>query len=51
LTWRRETTEELLSLFDEVYAGARPDGVRTPRTAAIAAQQGSDSRSTGTDRA
>ena len=24
-TWRRETTEELLSLFDEVYAGV-PDG-------------------------
>jgi hypothetical protein len=51
LTWRRETTEELLSLFDEVYAGARPDGVRTPRTAAIAAQQGADSRTTGTGRA
>jgi hypothetical protein len=51
LTWRRETTEELLSLFDEVYSGVPQDGAMKPRTAAIAAQQGAGSRSTGTDRA
>jgi hypothetical protein len=51
LTWRRETTEELLSLFDEVYAGVPRDIARKPRTAAIAAPQDADSRSAGTGRA
>jgi hypothetical protein len=51
LTWRRETTEELLSLFDEVYGGVPENIERTPRTTAIAARQGADSRSAGTGRA
>ena len=41
LTWRRETTEELLSLFDEVYAGVPAERLQRRRErAAIAAQQG-----------
>jgi hypothetical protein len=51
LTWRRETTEELLSLFDEVYAGVRRDGPVQPRAAATSVQQGPDPRSPGTGRA
>jgi hypothetical protein len=51
LTWRRETGEELLSLFDEIYAGVRPDGAMKPGTAAVTVQQDAASRSTGIGRA
>jgi hypothetical protein len=44
LTWRRETGEELLSLFDEIYAGVRPDGAMKPGTAAVTVQQDATSR-------
>jgi hypothetical protein len=51
LTWRRETTEGLLSLFDEVYPGERPDGATSLQTEAITAKGGPAARLTGTDRA
>jgi hypothetical protein len=51
LTWRRETAEELLSLFDEIYAGVRPDAAMSSRTFAVRAQQDGASRSSGMDRA
>ena len=35
LTWRRETSEELLSLFDEVYAGVRPIDAAKTRMPAV----------------
>ena len=38
LTWQRETTEELLSLFDELYRGPR-DHATTPGRSTAAATQ------------
>jgi hypothetical protein len=36
LTWRRETTEELLALFDELYSGERSDATAPGRAAVVA---------------
>ena len=47
LTWRRETSDELLSLFDEVYAGMRPIDAMKTRAPAVGAQRDVSSRSTG----
>ena len=48
LTWRRETSDELLSLFDEVYAGTRPTDAMKTRAPAIGTQRAGSSRSTET---
>jgi hypothetical protein len=47
LTWRRETSAQLLSLFDEIYAGVPLDGATRPPTAAASARQDPAGRSTG----
>jgi hypothetical protein len=51
LTWRQETLEELLSLFDKLYSGRRSDAAATPGETAISPERGASFRSTGTDRA
>jgi hypothetical protein len=48
LTWRQETTEELLALFDEISSGMRTDHATTPGRVAASAEQGAAARSTGT---
>jgi hypothetical protein len=45
LTWWQETTEELLSLFEELYSAAPRD--REPRRAATFAREGASARSSG----
>jgi hypothetical protein len=50
LTWRQETTEELLSLFEEVYSGAPTERAIEPRTPTISTQGGASPRSSGTHR-
>jgi len=47
LTWRRETGEELLSLFDEVYGGVRPIDAAKTRMPAVIDRREMSSRSTG----
>jgi hypothetical protein len=47
LTWRRETGEELLSLFDEVYGGVRPIDAAKTRMPAVTDRREVSSRSTG----
>ena len=47
LTWRRETGEELLSLFDEVYGGVRPIDAAKARMPAVSDRREMSSRSTG----
>jgi len=47
LTWRRETGEELLSLFDEVYGGVRPIDAAKTRMPAVTDGREVSSRSTG----
>ena len=47
LTWRRETGEELLSLFDEVYGGVRPIDAAKTRMPAVIDRREVSSRSTG----
>jgi hypothetical protein len=49
LTWRQETTEELLSLFDELSSSMRIDVAATAGRAAASVGQGARSRSTGPD--
>jgi hypothetical protein len=51
LTWRPETTEDLLELFDELYSGGRSGAAATPSRPAAALQQGAAAHSTGTDAA
>jgi hypothetical protein len=51
LTWRPETAEELLSLFDELYPGTRTGAATKAGRAAPALEQGAVARSTGTDAA
>jgi hypothetical protein len=51
LTWRQETTEELLSLFNELYSDVRADRATELRTAAISDRQAAAPGSTGTGRA
>jgi hypothetical protein len=47
LTWRQETTEELLALFEEVYASAFSDRALAPLTGMTSAQHESFQRSNG----
>ena len=47
LTWRRETCEELLSLFDEVYGGVRPIDAAKTRMPAVIDRREMSSRPTG----
>jgi hypothetical protein len=51
LTWRQETTEELLALFDELYSGGRSGAATTAGRQAPMLQPGAAARSTGTDAA
>jgi hypothetical protein len=49
LTWRRETTEELLSLFNELYSGAAADGAMTSERADKPVAQSATPHSIGAD--
>jgi hypothetical protein len=51
LTWRSETTEELLALFDEVYSGMRSGAAATAGRPALPFEPSAVARSTGTDAA
>jgi hypothetical protein len=51
LTWHQETTEELLSLFNELYAGQRTDGVATSRNPAMSMEKGPAFRPSGAESA
>jgi hypothetical protein len=47
LTWRQETTEELLALFEEVYSSAFTDRALEPQTRMISAEDDGFQRSNG----
>ena len=49
LTWRPETTEELLALFDELYSGARSGAATAALRPVPPFEQGATARSAGTE--
>jgi hypothetical protein len=51
LTWQRETTEELLSLFGELYSDARANRAVMRGKASVSSERRSSGRSVGADSA